>query len=634
MGQIVKKKTKGRPKKADSISGVVHEAPPTERDLRRSHRRRNVKYFFDLDDYFDDDEIFENDEDQRRKQKQLKLLLKLESGGELAPAAPQPSRTRRVDQLTSTSASSFGEDGGKPPKRPKIDDENGGINAGVDCYNKENDKVREKMAELVAQDSPTAAPLPDKNALELILDKLQKKDVYGVYAEPVDSKELPDYYDLIKYPMDFATVRRKLQNGSYETLENFEHDVFLICSNAMQYNERHTVYHKQARSIKELATKEFQKIRLNFVCSEKFVKPEQKMKYSYTLNMQTNDSVRRMVQESLGSDFSCGATLATSADIHNVPNLPQSVGIFRTGNSDVLSEGKSFLNDNNLDKGEESLPAYTRTPFAHQAIASDSIFSTFEGESKHLVPVGLYSENSYARSLARFAATLGTVAWKVASKKIEQSLPQGLEFGRGWIGEYEPLPNPLVMEVSRISETEASKHLGDGNVFGNRFCSSKIASSSSDVAKAATYSPQPNDSSSASVAAARAWMSVGSRGFVPAGKNANLHKNQIFPNSSYNPTPDNVAENRGVRSAFGRNGMHVQLERNDSLLRAFVDQSPRAFRVGNEIQQSSWRNLGPQMHYWQKQELLPPDLNIGFQSLGSLGLPSLLIDSPDLALQL
>ncbi|EYU27349.1 hypothetical protein MIMGU_mgv11b0209583mg, partial [Erythranthe guttata] len=90
-----------------------------------------------------------------------------------------------------------------------------------------------------------AAPLPDKNALELILDKLQKKDVYGVYAEPVDSKELPDYYDLIKYPMDFATVRRKLQNGSYETLEQFEHDVFLICSNAMQYNERHTVYHKQ-----------------------------------------------------------------------------------------------------------------------------------------------------------------------------------------------------------------------------------------------------------------------------------------------------------------------------------------------------------------------------------------------------
>lgn len=56
--------------------------------------------------------------------------------------------------------------------------------------------------------------------------------------------------------------------------------------------------------------------------------------------------------------------------------------------------------------------------------------------------VGLYSDHSYARSLARFAATLGSVAWKVASKRIEQALPQGYKFGRGWVGEYEPLPTP------------------------------------------------------------------------------------------------------------------------------------------------------------------------------------------------
>ncbi|KAL5204028.1 hypothetical protein ABZP36_008899 [Zizania latifolia] len=30
-------------------------------------------------------------------------------------------------------------------------------------------------------------PLPDRKALDMILDKLQKKDTYGVFAEPVDS---------------------------------------------------------------------------------------------------------------------------------------------------------------------------------------------------------------------------------------------------------------------------------------------------------------------------------------------------------------------------------------------------------------------------------------------------------------
>lgn len=108
-------------------------------------------------------------------------------------------------------------------------------------------------------------------------------------------------------------------------------------------------------------------------------------------------------------------------------------------------------------------------------VRSDSIFTTFEGETKHLVAVcnktnlsffilsvliscaenhilsgffyqvGLHAEYSYARSLARFAATLGPVAWKVASRRIEQALPAGCKFGRGWVGEYEPLPTPVLM---------------------------------------------------------------------------------------------------------------------------------------------------------------------------------------------
>ncbi|KAL3643513.1 hypothetical protein CASFOL_014328 [Castilleja foliolosa] len=49
-----------------------------------------------------------------------------------------------------------------------------------------------------------------------------EKDIYGVYAEPVDPEELPDYHDIIEHPMNFATVRSKLGNGSYATLEQFE----------------------------------------------------------------------------------------------------------------------------------------------------------------------------------------------------------------------------------------------------------------------------------------------------------------------------------------------------------------------------------------------------------------------------
>ena len=57
--------------------------------------------------------------------------------------------------------------------------------------------------------------------------------------------------------------------------------------------------------------------------------------------------------------------------------------------------------------------------------------------------MGLHFEHSYARSLARFAAHLGPVVWKIASNKIQRTLPAGVvEFGPGWVGENEASPQP------------------------------------------------------------------------------------------------------------------------------------------------------------------------------------------------
>ncbi|VAH45429.1 unnamed protein product [Triticum turgidum subsp. durum] len=120
-------------------------------------------------------------------------------------------------------------------------------------------------------------PLPDRQALDMILDKLQKKDTYGVFAEPVDPEELPDYNDVIEHPMDFGTVKRKLARNAYRSFEQFEDDVFLICSNAMVYNAPDTVYFRQAHSIQELARKKFQELRDEGIPTENQVKSEQKV---------------------------------------------------------------------------------------------------------------------------------------------------------------------------------------------------------------------------------------------------------------------------------------------------------------------------------------------------------------------
>ncbi|KAL3692799.1 hypothetical protein R1sor_006450 [Riccia sorocarpa] len=75
--------------------------------------------------------------------------------------------------------------------------------------------VNTHQAQFPAQ--PISRPL-----LDGVLDKLQKKDTYGVFVEPVDAEQVPDYYDVLKEPMDFGTMRKKVNKGSYTTVETFE----------------------------------------------------------------------------------------------------------------------------------------------------------------------------------------------------------------------------------------------------------------------------------------------------------------------------------------------------------------------------------------------------------------------------
>ncbi|PSR95595.1 Bromodomain and PHD finger-containing protein [Actinidia chinensis var. chinensis] len=467
MNQIVKRKKKGRPSKADlarrAAAAAAAETP--ESDGRRRLRRRNGTYNIDIDDVIDE----EDDENERRREKKLKLLLK--GGGESSP-----SRTRRVAHVPAASGSSseYG-DGDNPLKKRKIDGDDeiqGEINGGDENeIENEDDEVRRRKTGSMAaysfpetpSDPQLGLPLPDKKSLDLILDKLQKKDTYGVYAEPVDPEELPDYHDVIDHPMDFATVRKKLGNGSYSTLEQFESDVFLICSNAMQYNAPDTIYYKQAHTIEELAKKKFQRLRIDTEHYEKELKSEQKPRSNSLAKRQIKMPMSRTTQEPFGSDLLSGAILATAGVFRSGSNAIHAGGFDRVTNMDGPVVGNTPLVDNSLDKADDLqgrglLSRFVRKPVVHDenrratynisnqpVVGSESIFTTFEGEIKQLVTVGLHADHSYARSLARFSTTLGAVAWNVASRRIEQALPAGFKFGRGWVGEYEPLSTPILM---------------------------------------------------------------------------------------------------------------------------------------------------------------------------------------------
>lgn len=47
--------------------------------------------------------------------------------------------------------------------------------------------------------------------------------------------------------------------------------------------------------------------------------------------------------------------------------------------------------------------------------------------------MGIQQQHAYARSLARFAAKMGPVAWDLVANRIRRALPHGTNFGPGWV---------------------------------------------------------------------------------------------------------------------------------------------------------------------------------------------------------
>merc|ERR1719419_1923771 len=83
-----------------------------------------------------------------------------------------------------------------------------------------------------------------------VLDVVYREKLDARYfLNPVSLKEAPDYSLKIKNPMDFRTVREKLQN--YGNPEQFQDDVNLVWNNAYLYNPTGHIIHTAARRLQD-----------------------------------------------------------------------------------------------------------------------------------------------------------------------------------------------------------------------------------------------------------------------------------------------------------------------------------------------------------------------------------------------
>ena len=73
-------------------------------------------------------------------------------------------------------------------------------------------------------------------AAEKVLTDLKASSHAFPFQNRVNKKDAPDYYAIIKSPMDLMTMLKKLKNFSYKSKQDFVEDLNLIWANCLKYN--------------------------------------------------------------------------------------------------------------------------------------------------------------------------------------------------------------------------------------------------------------------------------------------------------------------------------------------------------------------------------------------------------------
>ncbi|KAJ1957280.1 hypothetical protein IWQ62_005130, partial [Dispira parvispora] len=94
-----------------------------------------------------------------------------------------------------------------------------------------------------------------------LFKKAHQKYAY-IFYEPVDwmSLNIPDYPHIVKHPMDFGTVKKKLEAGEYHNAKEFEADVRLVFHNCFIFNPPENPVHQMGRKTEEVFNRKWKEL--------------------------------------------------------------------------------------------------------------------------------------------------------------------------------------------------------------------------------------------------------------------------------------------------------------------------------------------------------------------------------------
>ncbi|RCI00763.1 hypothetical protein CU097_000472, partial [Rhizopus azygosporus] len=77
-----------------------------------------------------------------------------------------------------------------------------------------------------------------------------------MFMNPIKESIAPQYYDIVKKPMDLKTIKNRIRDGLINTTTEFERDVILMLTNSLMYNTEGTEVYQMAKEMLDDATEQ------------------------------------------------------------------------------------------------------------------------------------------------------------------------------------------------------------------------------------------------------------------------------------------------------------------------------------------------------------------------------------------
>jgi len=99
-----------------------------------------------------------------------------------------------------------------------------------------------------------------KPCARLLRELMRNEQLARPFLRPVDPVLYPDYYEVVHDPLDFGTVKKRMDAGEYEDPDEFATEVRRVWNNAFLYNQQGTEVHRMASDLQRIFEDKFREL--------------------------------------------------------------------------------------------------------------------------------------------------------------------------------------------------------------------------------------------------------------------------------------------------------------------------------------------------------------------------------------